>query len=66
MDRFEKAILKQLVGQKVTHDCDTCNDKGDFVIGEDGFITCTKCNSKRKVDLTNAIRDLKKLGVSLN
>lgn len=46
MDKFEEAILNQFAGQKVFQDCPVCKQKTDFVIGKDGSITCTKCNTK--------------------
>ncbi|EHQ90196.1 hypothetical protein [Desulfosporosinus youngiae] len=66
MDKFENALLKQLDGQKTSRDCMVCNRKTDFIFNKDGTITCTKCKTKIKVDLTDAVKGLKKLGVSVD
>lgn len=66
MDKFEQAILNQLAGQKVSQDCPVCNEKTDFVINKDGFVTCTRCNTQGKIDITDVVKGLKDMGVSLN
>ena len=66
MDKFKMELLNQLHGQKVTQDCPVCNQKTDFVFHKEGTITCTKCKTKGKADLTDAVKDLKKLGVSVD
>ena len=66
MDKFELVLLKQLDGQKTSVHCPVCEKKTDYIFCKDGTMTCDKCKTKIKADLTDAIKDLKKLGVSVN
>lgn len=66
MDKFEKAILNQLAGKKVSQDCPVCNKKTDFTINKNGTVTCTKCNTKGNFDLRDVAKGLKSIGVTVD
>ena len=65
MDKFEKALLSQFHGQKVTKECPVCNQKTELVFHKEGTMTCSKCKNKVKVDLTEVVKGLKKLGLTV-
>lgn len=65
MDKFEAVMLKQLAGKKVSQDCPVCHKKADYILHIDGTGKCTECNTEGKVDLTDVVKGLKSMGVTI-
>ena len=65
MEKLERAILNQMVGQEVTANCEMCNEKLKMVITKHKTIRCKKCNTdySYEAELDEAIKAFKKMGI---
>lgn len=65
MNKLEKAILNQMVGQEVTYDCKTCNEKLKMVITKDKTLKCKKCDTEYpyEAELGKVIKEFEKMGI---
>jgi|GEM_PF-5414726 len=65
MDKIKENLLKQLDGQKNKQYCSGCKKDTVYIYHKDGIASCSEpgCGCKGEIDLTEAIKSLKSIGV---
>jgi len=64
-DAYERAILEQWDGKKLKQYCPVCNKNTDFIVHKSGLANCVECKTGKEIDLTDAVKKLKAMGVVL-